>query len=201
MIRILSSAARAARGWAFVCSAAALLALPAHAQRVEPVPAVSAQALPAVPAAPAGATQAAPATILGLAADNLAERTESLVDTAMRVIGASYRWRSDEKASGFEAGTFVRHVFKDAVGFLLPVGVENLGRMGEAVRAIDLKPGDLVFFNTMRRTFSHVGIYLGNNKFIHAPARGSEVRVDDLQSAYWDRRFEGARRITPQATH
>ena len=84
------------------------------------------------------------------------------------------------------------------VGFLLPVSVENLGRMGETVRAVDLKPGDLVFFNTMRRTFSHVGIYLGNNKFIHAPAKGSEVRVDDLQSAYWDRRFEGARRITTQ---
>lgn len=201
MIRILSSAARAARGWAFVCSAAALLALPAHAQRVEPAQAASLQALQAVPGAPAGATPAAPATILGLATDNLAERTESLVDAAMRVIGASYRWRSDEKAAGFEAGTFVRHVFKDAVGFLLPVGVENLGRMGEAVRAVDLKPGDLVFFNTMRRTFSHVGIYLGNNKFIHAPARGSEVRVDDLQSAYWDRRFEGARRITPQASH
>ena len=202
MIRILSGAARATRGLWLAGCAAAMLAAPAQAQRVEPVqvPAAQATAMQAsnpVPAAPQAVATAT--SILGMAADNLAERTESLVDAAMRVIGTSYRWRNDGKASGFEPGTFVRHVFKDAAGFLLPVGVENLGRMGEAVRAVDLKPGDLVFFNTMRRTFSHVGIYLGNNKFIHAPARGAEVRVDDLQSAYWDRRFEGARRITPQA--
>ena len=201
MIRTLFCATGVARGWWLMCSVAALIALPAHAQRIEQAQANTAQ--PGLTASsavlsPTPAISSASA-ILGMAADNLAERTESLVDAAMRVIGASYRWRSDEKASGFEAGAFVRHVFKDAVGFLLPVGVENLGRMGESVRAVDLKPGDLVFFNTMRRTFSHVGIYLGNNKFIHAPARGSEVRVDDLQSAYWDRRFEGARRITPQA--
>lgn len=181
MKRFLTAAAKAARGWILAVSAAAVSVSAAHAQRVEP---------PTV--------QPASSAILGLSADNLAERTESLVDGAMRAIGANYRWRSDEKAAGFDAGTFVRHIFKDAVGFLLPVSVENLGRMGETVRAVDLKPGDLVFFNTMRRTFSHVGIYLGNNKFIHAPAKGSEVRVDDLQSAYWDRRFDGARRITPQ---
>lgn len=202
MIRFLSCAALAARGWAVVCATTAAFAVPVHAQRVEPGPSAATAAAPVAPSAPANpltAANAAPATILGMSSDNLAERTESLVDAAMRIIGANYRWRSDEKASGFEAGTFVRHVFKDAVGFLLPVGVENLGRMGESVGALDLKPGDLVFFNTMRRTFSHVGIYLGNNKFIHAPARGSEVRVDDLQNAYWDRRFDGARRITPRA--
>ncbi len=194
MVQILSGAVRAVRGLWLAGFAAAIVAFPAQAQRVEPPPAGPAQSPGAQPTASTSAS-----SILGMAADNLAERTEALVDAAMRVIGTSYRWRNDGKAAGFEPGTFVRHVFKDAAGFLLPVGVESLGRVGEAVRAVDLKPGDLVFFNTMRRTFSHVGIYLGNNKFIHAPAKGSEVRVDDLQSAYWDRRFEGARRITPQA--
>lgn len=197
MVQILSAAARAARAGCLAGFAAAMIAFPAQAQRVEPQ-SVPAQPLASQPMNPAPAAMPA-SSILGMAADNLAERTEALVDAAMRVIGTNYRWRNDGKAAGFEPGTFVRHVFKDAAGFLLPVGVENLGRVGEAVRAVDLKPGDLVFFNTMRRTFSHVGIYLGNNKFIHAPAKGSEVRVDDLQSAYWDRRFEGARRITPQA--
>jgi cell wall-associated NlpC family hydrolase len=58
-----------------------------------------------------------------------------------------------------------------------------------------LKPGDLVFFNTLKRENSHVGIYVGENKFIHSPARGSGVRVDDMNSVYWDMRFDGARRV------
>ena len=179
MNRFKSLAASGAARLLALCAAGLLLASPASAQRAE--------------------QQTAPgqAVVLGMTGDNLAERTESLVDSAMRIIGANYRWHNDSKGAGFEAGTFVRFIFRDALGFLLPVNVESLGRMGEAVRAVDLKPGDLVFFNTMRRTFSHVGIYLGNNKFIHAPARGSEVRVDDLQNAYWDRRFEGARRVMP----
>ncbi|HET6598439.1 MAG TPA: C40 family peptidase, partial [Burkholderiaceae bacterium] len=58
----------------------------------------------------------------------------------------------------------------------------------------ELEPGDLVFFNTLKRTFSHVGIYIGEGKFIHAPRPGSEVRVEDMRFAYWSKRFTGARR-------
>jgi cell wall-associated NlpC family hydrolase len=61
----------------------------------------------------------------------------------------------------------------------------------------DLRPGDLVFFNTMRRTFSHVGIYVGDGKFIHSPATGGAVRIDDMRYAYWSQRFNGARRAEP----
>ena len=60
-----------------------------------------------------------------------------------------------------------------------------------------LKPGDLVFFNTMKRTFSHVGIYIGDNRFIHAPSHGKDVRTDDMTFAYWAKRFTGARRAEP----
>jgi cell wall-associated NlpC family hydrolase len=71
-----------------------------------------------------------------------------------------------------------------------------MSRSGDAVRKNELQPGDLVFFNTMRRAFSHVGIYLGENRFIHAPAPGGEVRVEDMRERYWLARFNGARRIS-----
>ncbi|MFX4601136.1 NlpC/P60 family protein, partial [Acinetobacter baumannii] len=59
----------------------------------------------------------------------------------------------------------------------------------------ELQPGDLVFFNTMRRNFSHVGIYVGEGKFIHAPRSGAQIRVEDMGASYWVRRFNGARRV------
>jgi cell wall-associated NlpC family hydrolase len=66
-----------------------------------------------------------------------------------------------------------------------------------AIKKDELQPGDLVFFNTLRRTFSHVGIYLGDGKFIHAPKPGGEVRVEDMRFVYWAKRFTGARRAEP----
>jgi hypothetical protein len=70
-----------------------------------------------------------------------------------------------------------------------------MSKVGKPISREELEPGDLVFFNTMRLTFSHVGIYVGDNKFIHSPSKGSSVRIDDLASAYWDKRFDGARRL------
>ena len=64
-----------------------------------------------------------------------------------------------------------------------------------AVKRDDLQPGDLVFFNTLKRTFSHVGIYIGDNRFIHSPRPGKLVRTDDISFAYWSKRFTGARRV------
>ncbi len=66
---------------------------------------------------------------------------------------------------------------------------------GQEVSRDELRPGDLIFFNTMRRAFSHVGIYLGDNQFVHAPRGGGRVRVEDLRQSYWVKRFNGARRI------
>ena len=70
-------------------------------------------------------------------------------------------------------------------------------RVKGRVRALQnfYQPGDLVFFNTLKRTFSHVGIYVGDGKFIHAPRPGKSVRVDDMREAYWQKRFNGARRV------
>jgi hypothetical protein len=86
-------------------------------------------------------------------------------------------------------------VFQDTLGMALPRRAEEMSRVGEKVSMSNLKPGDLVFFNTMRRTFSHVGIYIGDNKFVHSPSTGSTIRVDDLDDGYWEKRFTGARRV------
>jgi cell wall-associated NlpC family hydrolase len=74
-----------------------------------------------------------------------------------------------------------------------------MARLGDKIGRHDLKPGDLVFFNTMRRTFSHVGIYLGDDKFVHAPARGGKVRVESISDRYWSQRFNGARRLLDES--
>ncbi len=89
----------------------------------------------------------------------------------------------------------VRYVFKEAQGKDLPRTSAEISKLGESVDKQDLQPGDLVFFNTLRRAFSHVGIYLGDNKFIHAPSSGSAVRIDNMDLSYWRARFNGARRI------
>jgi len=89
----------------------------------------------------------------------------------------------------------VRYVFKQSNDIDLPRTSVEMSRVGEQVDKKDLQPGDLVFFNTLRRTFSHVGIYLGDNKFIHAPTPGSAVRVESMDLNYWKARFNGARRV------
>ena len=128
-------------------------------------------------------------------ADSVSSKTESLINDAMQLIGVRYRWNGDLPQSGLDASGFVRFVFRDKLGFLLPPKSSQMSKVGKPITREELQPGDLVFFNTMRLTFSHVGIYVGDNKFIHSPAKGSTVRVDDLASSYWDKRFDGARRL------
>jgi cell wall-associated NlpC family hydrolase len=89
----------------------------------------------------------------------------------------------------------VRYVFQHVTGVTLPRTAKDISRLGTEVAVTDLQPGDLVFFNTRRFAFSHVGIYLGDNQFIHAPRRGREVEVATLDSGFWKRRFDGARRM------
>lgn len=89
----------------------------------------------------------------------------------------------------------VRYVFKEAWNADLPRTSEEISRVGQRIEVQDLQPGDLVFYNTLKRAFSHVGIYLGGNRFIHSPARGGEVRIESMDVGYWKKRFNGARRI------
>jgi cell wall-associated NlpC family hydrolase len=86
-------------------------------------------------------------------------------------------------------------VFKESWGANLPRTAEEISRVGQKVESRDLQPGDLVFYHTLRHAFSHVGIYLGDNRFIHSPAAGGAIRIESMDLAYWKKRFNGARRI------
>lgn len=122
---------------------------------------------------------------------------EETLAQALGYLGIRYKRGGTTPESGFDCSGFVRHVFNESVGLLLPHNARAISQEGRRVDKAELQPGDLVFFNTMRRTFSHVGIYIGDNKFIHSPRSGSEVRVEDMRLAYWKTRFNGARRVDP----
>ena len=123
------------------------------------------------------------------------DRTSELVVTAVGFMGVPYRRGGNSAETGFDCSGFVRAMYNQTVGLMLPRrAVEQAAATAPVARA-DLKPGDLVFFNTMRRAFSHVGIYVGEGKFIHSPRSGAEVRVENMNGSYWQRRFDGARRV------
>jgi cell wall-associated NlpC family hydrolase len=122
-------------------------------------------------------------------------KASELVIQAMGLLGVPYKRGGISEEKGFDCSGFVRHMFEKSVGLVLPRRAEEQAKVTEEINRSDLKPGDLVFFNTMKRTFSHVGIYVGDGKFIHAPRPGKAVRVDDMREAYWQKRFNGARRV------
>jgi cell wall-associated NlpC family hydrolase len=124
-----------------------------------------------------------------------ANSAQELVMHALSFVGIHYRRGGESPETGFDCSGLVRHVFRESLGLALPRTSRDISRMGETVRRDQLQPGDLVFFNTLRRGFSHVGIYLGEHRFVHAPATGGEVRVEDMRQRYWTQRFNGARRI------
>lgn len=121
--------------------------------------------------------------------------TQDVILHGLKLVGISYRRGGNNEESGLDCSGFVRLVFKDTIGLLLPRSAREMAEVGERVEADNLKPGDLVFFNTMKRTFSHVGIYLGDNYFLHSPKPGAEVRVENMQNSYWTSRYNGARRV------
>jgi cell wall-associated NlpC family hydrolase len=120
----------------------------------------------------------------------------SLVISALNFLDMPYRPGGQAAQGGFDCSGFTRHVFAQSLGMDLPRQAEAQAHAQglQPVRREQLRAGDLVFFNTLRRTFSHVGIYLGDDKFIHAPRAGANVRVESLAASYWSRRFTGARR-------
>lgn len=139
---------------------------------------------------------------IGQARDGMGERASRLVSSAMGFLGVPYKYGGNSvEAGGFDCSGFVRAVFEQSVGKVLPRRASDQATATETIDGKELRPGDLVFFNTMRRAFSHVGIYVGDGKFIHAPRAGASVRVEDMRQAYWQKRFNGARRVLPAAGH
>jgi cell wall-associated NlpC family hydrolase len=122
-------------------------------------------------------------------------RASELTLHAMGLIGIRYKYGGNAPESGLDCSGLVRYVFREVWGTQLPRTSEEISRVGQHIDKQDLQPGDLVFYNTLKRGFSHVGIYLGDNKFLHAPSSGGQVRVESMEVGYWKKRFDGARRI------
>lgn len=118
-----------------------------------------------------------------------------LVSAAMGFLGVPYRRGGTSAETGFDCSGLVKTVYQDSLGLVLPRVAAQQAASTKKVARNDLQPGDLVFFNTMRRAFSHVGIYIGDGKFVHAPRSGAGVRIESLSGAYWKKRFNGARRV------
>lgn len=124
------------------------------------------------------------------------DSASELVIAAMNFLGVPYRRGGGSSEEGFDCSGFTRFIFENSLGLVLPRRADEQAQSAALlqVQRDELQPGDLVFFNTLRRAFSHVGIYMGEGKFIHAPRAGAQVRIEDMRSSYWARRYNGARR-------
>jgi cell wall-associated NlpC family hydrolase len=124
---------------------------------------------------------------------------EEVLINALSLTGVRYKYGGNSPETGFDCSGFVRYVFRQATDLTLPHGARAISQLGQTVAVSDLRPGDLVFFNTLKSAFSHVGIYLGNNRFIHAPSSGGGISVVNINDRYWADRFNGARRMEKTA--
>lgn len=124
------------------------------------------------------------------------DTAQEILMNALSLTGVKYTYGGKTPETGFDCSGFVRYVFQQAANLTLPHGARALSQLGRAIPEDQLQPGDLVFFKTLKSAFSHVGIYLGDGKFIHAPSTGGNIRVVDMNDSYWAKRFSGARRMS-----
>ena len=124
------------------------------------------------------------------------QRAEALLQ-ALLALGLDYRYGGNSPVTGFDCSGLVAHVYLEAWNIRLPRNTSAQSKAGMPVSLAELQAGDLVFYDTLKRPYSHVGIYLGDGKFVHAPKTGAQVRVESITSAYWAQRFNGARRVEP----
>jgi cell wall-associated NlpC family hydrolase len=115
---------------------------------------------------------------------------------AIGLVGTPYRWGGNTPQSGFDCSGLIVYVFREIAGVSLPRTVQDIYAVDLVdVRRERLQGGDLVFFKTAGRDVSHVGIYVGQDRFVHAPNEGGMVRLDYLSNPYWDKHYSGARRV------
>ena len=139
---------------------------------------------------PIGAFASGPKYIQGLG-----HIDHPLANQALSQLGIRYRWGGKSPATGFDCSGLIVYSAQRSLGLKLPPRADDIAKFGDTINKKDLKVGDLVFFNTLGTRYSHVGVYLGQNKFVHAPTRGSVVRVEDMTLRYWTARYTGARRL------
>jgi cell wall-associated NlpC family hydrolase len=158
--------------------------------------AVSASLLPVVTTRYAAAvTSPARNEVAVVRHSDSATPVQRLLGEGLRHIGVPYRWGGTSARNGMDCSGLVQVVFRDALGINLPRTSLAMATQGSRVSLRELRAGDLVFFNTIGRDISHVGIYVGNGRFLNAPSTGNFVRIDKLYSRYWGTRYVTARRI------
>ncbi|EMU4311463.1 TPA: C40 family peptidase [Neisseria gonorrhoeae] len=125
-----------------------------------------------------------------------AGNADELIGSAMGLLGIAYRYGGTSVSTGFDCSGFMQHIFKRAMGINLPRTSAEQARMGAPVARSELQPGDMVFFRTLGgNRISHVGLYIGNNRFIHAPRTGKNIEITSLSHKYWSGKYAFARRI------
>ena len=135
------------------------------------------------------------ASRLGDSIHQATDRASELIRNAMGALGVPYLRGGSSAETGFDCSGFVLAMYSQAVGLVLPRTAAEQAAATARIEKTELKPGDLVFFNTLRRAYSHVGIYMGEGQFIHSPRAGAQVRVESMNTGYWQTRFNGARRV------
>ena len=131
---------------------------------------------------------------------NKPTRNSEVVTVAKSLLDVDYKYGGNTPATGLDCSGFVRYVFKQAWGAYLPRTSRAISRKGIYIRRAELQPGDLVFYNTRHRKYSHVGIFVGKGRFIHSPSTGGQVRIDQMSSSYWRKRYNGGRRLKDPGT-
>ncbi len=129
----------------------------------------------------------------------MAAAQNPLTRQALLHLGVDYRFGGDSPKEGFDCSGLIYFSAQESLGLKLPRRSTDMASVGLKVKREDLVVGDLVFFNTRGRRYSHVGIYLGNELFVHAPSSGGEVRIENMTARYWAKRYNGARRLDPIA--
>lgn len=114
---------------------------------------------------------------------------------AMSLIDTGYRFGGKNPEAGLDCSGMVSYIFDQATGLKVQGSAADIARRGRPIGRHELRPGDLVFFNTMNRPFSHVGIYIGNDRFVHAPSTNGRVRIEQMGSRYFAQRYEAARTL------
>ena len=127
------------------------------------------------------------------ASQQVSEKGNEVVLYALGLIGTGYRFGGKNPEAGLDCSGMVSYIYGRAAGLKVSGSAADIARHGRAIDRAELRPGDLVFFNTQNRSFSHVGMFIGDARFVHAPSTNGRVRIDRLSDSYFASRFEAAR--------
>jgi len=129
-------------------------------------------------------------------ASRSSDSADELIGSAMGLLGVAYRYGGTSASTGFDCSGFMQHIFRRSMGLNLPRTSAEQAKMGVGISRGELQPGDMVFFRTMGRgRISHVGLYIGNDRFIHAPRTGKRIEITSLSNKYWNAKYAFARRV------